>query len=59
MGKGKRVVVEVSEEVHGRLRRLAIFNDLKLYVLVDALMEEALRDEEQVKLLIKRVKQEP
>lgn len=57
MGKfTRRVVVEVREDLHGQLRRLALLNDLHIYELVNALLEEALKDEERVKALIKRLR---
>jgi hypothetical protein len=52
----RRTVVEVREDLHGALRRLALLNDLRIYELVNALIEEALRDEERVKALIKRLR---
>ncbi len=56
MAKSKRVVIEVSEQVHGELRRLAAFNDLRLYSVVDAVLADALRDEEHVKAVVRRLK---
>jgi hypothetical protein len=46
----------VREDLHGALRRLALLNDLRIYELVNGLIEEALRDEERVKALIKRLR---
>lgn len=58
MGKRfvRRTVVEVREDLHGAIKKLALLNDLRIYVLVNALLEEALQDEEQVKALIRRLK---
>jgi len=57
MGKAvRRVVVEVREDLHSELRKLALLNDLRIYELANALIEEALKDKEQVKALIKRLK---
>lgn len=57
MGRGmRRTVVEVYEDLHRELRKLALLNDLRIYELVNALIEEALKDEEQVKALIKRLR---
>ena len=56
MSKNRRIVVEVSEDLHQELRRLAIMNDLKLYTLVNAIIGEKLEDEEKLKMLIKRLK---
>ena len=56
MGEHRRTVVEVRADLHQRLRQLALLNDLRIYVLVNAIIEEALGDEEKVKALIKRLK---
>lgn len=52
----RRTVVEVRCDLHRELRKLALLNDLRIYVLVNAIIEEALRDEERIKGLIKRLK---
>ena len=52
----RRVVVEIKPEVHKELRKLAVINDLKTYVLVNAMLEGVLSDENQVKDLLKRLK---
>ena len=54
----KRVVVEVREDFHKELRKLAVINDLRLHVLTNALLEDCLSDEERVKILLKRLKTE-
>jgi len=56
VGEHRRTVVEVRADLHQRIRQLALLNDLRIYVLVNAIIEEALGDEEQVKVLIKRLK---
>jgi hypothetical protein len=59
LGLGKvvrRTVVEVREDLHREIRKLALLNDLRIYELVNAIIEEFLRDEERVKGLIKRLK---
>ena len=48
--------MEVREDLHSAIKKLALLNDLRIYVLVNALLEEALQDEEQVKALIRRLK---
>jgi hypothetical protein len=54
MGRvARRTVVEVPEDLHGALRRLALLNDLRIYELVNAVIEDVLRDEERVKALIR------
>lgn len=52
----KRVVVEVREDLHRELRKLAVLNDLKIYVLANAILEECLSDEAGVKQLLKKLK---
>ena len=56
MDRRRRVVVEVSGDVHRELRKLALLNDLKIYELTNALLEDCLQDEEHTKQLIKRLK---
>lgn len=52
----RRTVVEVREDLHRAVRRLALLNDLRIYQLVNAILEEFLRDEERVKALIKSLR---
>ena len=57
MGKAvRRTVVEVRDDLHRELRKLALLNDLRIYELANAVLEEALKDEERVKALIKRLR---
>ena len=56
MSKNRRVVVEIREDLHQELRRLAIMNDLKLYMLVNEVFDETLNDQERLKAVIKKVK---
>jgi hypothetical protein len=57
MGRvARRTVVEVREDLHSALRKLALLNDLRIYELVNAVIEDALRDEERVKALIRRLR---
>jgi len=53
---GKRTVVEVRDELHREIRKLALLNDLRIYGVANAVIEEFLRDEERVKVLIRRLK---
>jgi hypothetical protein len=55
-GVNKRVVVEVREDLHHELRKIAVLNDLKIYVLANAIFEECLSDEVRVKQLLKKLK---
>jgi hypothetical protein len=54
--KSRRTVVEIREELHREIRKLAIINDLKIYVLTNAIIEGFLSDQERVKALVKRLK---
>lgn len=57
MGKAvRRTVVEIREDLHREIRKLALLNDLRIYELVNATIEEFLKDEERVKALIKKLK---
>jgi hypothetical protein len=57
MGKNaRRTVVEVQESLHKEIRKLALLNDLRIYQLINAVIEEFLKDEEKVKTLIRRLK---
>ncbi len=52
----RRVVVEVRKDLHQELRKTAVLNELKVYVLVNAILEDYLADEERLKLLLRRLK---
>jgi len=56
VSRNRRVVVEIREDLHREIRKQAILNDLKIHQLTSAIMEEFLKDEEQVKTPIKRLK---
>lgn len=56
MDKRRRTVVEIRDDLHQELRRIAILNDLKLYVFTNALVEDALKDQEKIKAIVKRLK---
>jgi hypothetical protein len=52
----RRVVVEVRCDLHREIRKLALLNDLRIYELTNAIIEEFLRDQERVKALVKRLR---
>jgi len=54
--ESRRTVVEVREDLHREIRKLALLNDLRIYELTNAMIEEFLKDEERVKALIKRLR---
>jgi hypothetical protein len=54
--KTRRTVIEIRADLHQQIRKLAILNDLKIYVLANAIIEDALSDQEKITVLIKRLK---
>jgi hypothetical protein len=52
----RRTVVEVREDLHREVRKLALLNDLKISVLVNGIIGESVGDEDKVGALIKRLK---
>jgi hypothetical protein len=56
VSKNRRVVVEIREDLHREIRKQAILNDIKIYELTSAIMEEFLKDDACIKALIKRLK---
>lgn len=54
--RSRRAVIEVREEVHSRVRKLALLNDLRIYELANALIEDCLKDEARVSALVKQLK---
>jgi len=54
--ENRRTVVEVRDDLHRELRKLALLNDLRIYELTNAIIEDFLRDQEKVKALIKKLK---
>ena len=53
MDKTRRTVVEVRNDLHKEIRTLALLNDLRIYELTNAIIEDCLRDQEKVTALIK------
>ena len=56
MKESRRTVVEVRDDLHRELRKLALLNDLRIYELTNAIIEESLKEEENVRVLIKKLK---
>jgi hypothetical protein len=56
LDKSRRTVVEVRDDLHREVRKLALLNDLRIYELTNAIIEEFLKDQESVKALIKRLR---
>jgi len=56
LDKSRRAVLEVRDDLHREIRKLALLNDLHIYELTSAIIEEFLDDQEQVKALIRKLK---
>jgi len=54
--KSRRTVVEVRNDLHREIRKLALLNDLRIYELTNAIIEEAVANQEKMKLMIKKMK---
>jgi len=54
--KHRRTVIEVRADLHKQIRKLALLNDLRIYAVVNALIEETLSDQERVNALLKKLK---
>jgi hypothetical protein len=56
LSRNRRVVVEVREDLHREIRKHAVLNDVKIYELANAIIEDYLKDEEQVRRLIRKLR---
>ena len=56
MDKSRRTVVEVREDLHREIRKLALLNDLRIYELTNAMLEDCLKDHERIKSVIKKLR---
>lgn len=56
MDRSRRTVVEVREDLHREVRKLALLNDLRIYELANTIIEEFLKDGEKTKVMIKRIR---
>jgi len=54
--KGRRTVVEVREDLHREIKKLALLNDLRIHELTNAIIDEYLKDSERIKATIKRLR---
>jgi hypothetical protein len=52
----RRTVVEVRADLHKQIRKLALLNDLRIYAVANALIEETLGDQKRVNALLKKLK---
>lgn len=48
--------VLVWRDLHGKLKALAAFNDVKIQELASEILERALQDENSIKMIIKRLR---
>ena len=48
--------MEIKPALHKEIRKLAVLNDLKIYELVNGMLEDCLFDEMRLKLLLKRLR---
>ena len=46
------MVVGVCDDLHREIGKLALLNDLRIYELANAIIEETLKDKEKIKRLI-------
>ena len=58
MDKQGRTVIEVRADLHKQIRKLALLNDLRIYALANAIIEETLEDSERTNASVKTLKLE-
>ncbi|MFQ6073645.1 MAG: hypothetical protein ACE5KC_00355 [Candidatus Bathyarchaeia archaeon] len=46
----------MRKSIHGKLKALAAFNDVKIQELASEILEKALQEEDSIKMIIKRLK---
>ena len=56
--KASRTVVEIQDDLHGQLKRLALLNDLRIHELANTVIGDFLQDSEQVKATIRKLHSE-
>jgi hypothetical protein len=56
LDKTRRAVLEVHEDLHREIRKLALLNDLRIYELTSAILKEFLGNQEQIKTLVRKLK---
>ncbi len=49
-------MVEVRDDLHSEIRKLALLNDLRIYELANAILEDSLKKQEETNSLIKRLR---
>jgi hypothetical protein len=56
MNRSRRTVIEVRDDLHSEIRKLALLNDIRIYELANAVLEDFLKDNERANALIKRLR---
>jgi hypothetical protein len=56
MKNNRRTVVEIRDDLHSEIKKVAVLNDLRIYELTNAIIEDCLKDHEKVKYLVKKLK---
>lgn len=56
MNRSRRTVIEVRDDLHSEIRKLALLNDLRIYELANAILADFLRNQEETSALIKRLR---
>ena len=56
MNRSRRTVIEVRDDLHSEIRKLALLNDIRIYELANAVLEDFLNDNGQANALIKRLR---
>ena len=56
MNRSRRTVIEVRDDLHTEIRKLALLNDIRIYELANAVLEDFLKDNERANALIKRLR---
>lgn len=55
MVKTSRTVVEIRDELHGQIKRLALLNGLRIHELANAVVADFLIDPQRVRAIVKRL----
>jgi hypothetical protein len=56
LDRSRRTVIEVRDDLHTEIRKLALLNDLKIYELANAILEDFLKDQEKTNVLIRQLR---
>jgi len=55
LAKTPRTVVEIRDDLHSQVKRLALLNDLRIHELTNVIIADFLQDAERVKTTIKKL----